>query len=127
MMKNGYYKHEYGTQEWYLNGYLHREDGPAIIRVDGTKKWYINGIRHREDGPAYIGADGHQVWWVNDELHREDGPARIWADGSHEWWVNSKAITDQVNKWLDDYSLTYDTLTDEEKWYLIFYIRSLMT
>jgi hypothetical protein len=31
-----------------------------------------------------------------------------------------------VNKWLGDYNLTYETMDEEEKWYLIFYIRSLM-
>ena len=31
-----------GTKEWYLNGKLHREDGPAIERSDGSKSWYLN-------------------------------------------------------------------------------------
>jgi len=30
-------------QEWFLNGVLHREDGPAVIWADGTKFWYLNG------------------------------------------------------------------------------------
>ena len=32
-----------GTKRWYLNGKLHREDGPAIEWSDGTKEWYLNG------------------------------------------------------------------------------------
>ena len=28
---------------WFLNGKLHREDGPAIEWADGTKVWYLNG------------------------------------------------------------------------------------
>ena len=32
-----------GNKRWYLNGKLHREDGPAIECVNGTKKWYLNG------------------------------------------------------------------------------------
>ena len=32
-----------GTKFWYLNGELHREDGPAVEYEDGTKKWYLNG------------------------------------------------------------------------------------
>ena len=103
-MKNGYYKDEYGQQEWWVNGKLHREDGPAYISVYDTQVWYLNGKFHREDGPAVIREDGTQVWWVN-----------------------GVDITDKVNKWFGDYNLTYDTLSDEEKWYLIFYIRSLMT
>ena len=33
-----------GNKYWRdLNGYFHREDGPAIEYVDGTKECYING------------------------------------------------------------------------------------
>ena len=32
-----------GTKEWYLNGQIHREDGPAVEGADGTKSWYLNG------------------------------------------------------------------------------------
>ncbi len=32
-----------GTKRWYLNGKLHREDGPAIEWSDGTKEWWLNG------------------------------------------------------------------------------------
>ena len=28
---------------WYLNGELHREDGPAIDEIDGVKRWYLYG------------------------------------------------------------------------------------
>ena len=46
-------------EEWSLNGYLHREDGPAITiyRPDGSKEreeWWWEGEKHREDGPAVI-------------------------------------------------------------------------
>ena len=30
-----------GTKQWYLNGKLHREDGPAIEYVDGDKYWFL--------------------------------------------------------------------------------------
>ena len=40
------------SKEWYLNGLLHREDGPAVEYADGDKYWYLNDKRHREDGPA---------------------------------------------------------------------------
>jgi hypothetical protein len=33
-----------GDKEWYLNGDLHREDGPAIELANGDKEWYLNGI-----------------------------------------------------------------------------------
>ena len=28
---------------WYLNGNLHREDGPAFEYQDGGKSWYLHG------------------------------------------------------------------------------------
>ena len=31
-----------GDKHWYLNGKLHREDGPAIERSNGDKYWYLN-------------------------------------------------------------------------------------
>ena len=46
------------TKAWYLNGKLHREDGPAVEFADGDKFWYLNGKLHREDGPAVEYADG---------------------------------------------------------------------
>ena len=37
-----------GTKMWYLNGQLHREDGPAIEYADGSKAWYLNGKEFTE-------------------------------------------------------------------------------
>ena len=31
-----------GDKYWYLNGKIHREDGPAVEYADGTKCWYLN-------------------------------------------------------------------------------------
>ena len=39
---------ENGDKLWYLNGKLHREDGPAIEHVDGRKSWYLNGVQYTE-------------------------------------------------------------------------------
>jgi hypothetical protein len=33
----------FGTQRWILNDKLHREDGPALIYLNGHKEWYLNG------------------------------------------------------------------------------------
>ena len=32
-----------GDKCWYLNGKLHREDGPAIEYSNGHKEWFLNG------------------------------------------------------------------------------------
>jgi hypothetical protein len=55
-----------GRKEWWLNGKLHREDGPARVCPDGTKQWLLNGKLHRVDGPAWEGADGSKQWRLND-------------------------------------------------------------
>jgi len=41
--------HENGTKFWYLNGKLHREDGPAVEWANGTKSWYLNGEELTEE------------------------------------------------------------------------------
>jgi hypothetical protein len=38
-----------GYKEWYLNGVLHRTDGPAIECADGYKEWFLNGTRLTKD------------------------------------------------------------------------------
>ena len=80
----------HGTKEWYLNGELHRENGPAVEYTDGRKEWFLDGKRHREDGPAIEKEDGSKEWYLNGELHREDGPAVEYADGQKEWYLNGK-------------------------------------
>ena len=58
--------------EWYKNGYLHREDGPAIEYTNGSKEWFINGKFHREDGPARIYSNGYKEWWLNGTRYTEE-------------------------------------------------------
>ena len=77
-----------GDKEWWFNGELHREDGPAVERVSGHKEWRLNGELHREDGPAVEWADGHKEWWLNGKRHREDGPASEYASGHKEWCLD---------------------------------------
>ena len=55
-----------GTKKWYLNGKLHREDGPAIECVDGLKCWYLNGKElteeeHRQQTQPQPTCDGKTV------------------------------------------------------------------
>jgi len=52
-----------GTKRWWVNGQLHRIDGPAVISSAGAKYWYLNGIPHREDGPAVEWSDGVVDWY----------------------------------------------------------------
>lgn len=32
-----------GTKGWYINGNLHRENGPAVEHLNGFKAWYLDG------------------------------------------------------------------------------------
>jgi len=64
------------------------------VNSDGSKEWYLNGKLHREDGPAIEYADGTKTWYLNDQLHREDGPAIEWADGTKSWFLNGTEYTE---------------------------------
>jgi len=47
-------------------------DGPAYIAPDGTQEWYLNGQLHRTDGPAWIGTDGSQHWYLRGQNITEE-------------------------------------------------------
>jgi len=91
---------EKGTKNWKLpNGDYHRENGPAVVYLDGDKEWFVKGERHREDGPAIDYPQyGHKEWWIWGERHREDGPAMefVKAPGDEsinthkEWWIGGE-------------------------------------
>jgi hypothetical protein len=80
--------------EWWLNGKLHREDGPAREWKNGTKEWWLNGKQHRTDGPAIEWDNGNKEWWLNGKQHREDGPAVEYVSGYKAWWINGKRLTE---------------------------------
>ena len=91
-----------GHKSWWLNGKLHREDGPAYEWSGGEKEWWLNGKLHREDGPAVEHLNGNKEWYLNHKLHREDGPACEWANGTKRWWLNDKEVDPEqiVDLWL---------------------------
>ena len=83
---------EFGIKCWYLNGQLHREDGPAIECADGHKEWYFHDQLHRLNGPAMEHANGSRAWYLYDKPHRLDGPALEHINGYKEWWYHGKYI-----------------------------------
>ncbi len=91
-MKNGKHTSPDGTQFWYKDGNLHREDGPAIISWNEYQEWYKDGNLHREDGPAYINSDGTQIWYIN-----------------------GKDITDDIINWAKDRNIDLNNMTDYDK------------
>lgn len=85
---------------WLHDGFLHREDGPAVEFTNGDKQWWIKGKLHREDGPAIEGGNGDKYWYRNDKLHRTDGPA-IEPNSPHRlplWYLNDKIYTEDAWK-----------------------------
>lgn len=50
------------------DGFYHCETGPATINSD-EKQWFINGELHREDGPAVERSNGEKEWCYKDECH----------------------------------------------------------
>ena len=78
--------------EYYKDGVLHREDGPAVIYDNGINYWYKFGKIHREDGPAVDWTNGEYSWYRNGLYHREDGPAIVW-DEECSWYVNGVKST----------------------------------
>lgn len=58
--------------EWYQDGLLHREGGPAVEWTDGHKVWYKNGLRHRDGGPAIETVMGTKAWFVIGRYYTEE-------------------------------------------------------
>ena len=85
------------------------------IDVYGNKRWYINGKLHREDGPAIELKSGTKKWLVNNKFHRLDGPAIEWNDGSCEWWINEHMVTKEITTWAKENDIDIDNLTDVDK------------
>jgi hypothetical protein len=79
-----------GTRQWWLNGRLHREDGPALETKEGDRVWYHAGLFHRADGPAFEMANGDRLWFARGVVHRVDGPAVERSDGLRMWYLNGE-------------------------------------
>lgn len=42
---------------------FHRLNGPATVD-ENVQRWYKDGVLHREDGPAVLWVDGKQEYWI---------------------------------------------------------------
>ena len=65
---------------------------------NGDKYWYLNGKVHREDGPAIECANVYKAWCLSGEIHREDGPALEDSYGFKSWWLKGKNVTEKEHK-----------------------------
>ena len=84
-----------------------KQEPVKTVDAAGTQEWHVNGLLHRLDGPARIWPSGSQEWWVAGQWHRLDGPAVISAAGSQEWWVAGQPITDQVEAWMQTQAVVW--------------------
>ena len=62
------------------------------INFDGNRIWILNHIYHREDGPAIERVDRYKAWYINDKCHRIDGPAVERVDGSGYWFMEGQSL-----------------------------------
>ena len=85
----------YGGKHWYVDGKLHRVDGPAIEYANSDKEWYVDGKLHRVDGPAVEYANGDKHWYIDGKRHRVDGPAIEYANGDKSWYIDGKSLTEE--------------------------------
>jgi len=67
-------EYSYGVQEYWLNGKLHRENGPARKLLNSEyKEYWLNGERHNKNGPAIeFGGGFIKVWYLNGEEYSEE-------------------------------------------------------
>lgn len=72
-----YVQHSKYTTRWFLHGFLHRVDGPAIIRKDGGYEWWYMGMLHRDCGEPAIHTPNSLVWYRWGIRHCPYGPAVI--------------------------------------------------
>jgi hypothetical protein len=86
-------------EAYYLNEWLHREDGPAytLYREDGSisyEEYRLNGKLHREDGPAVID------YCTNNQIRHKDyylNGKEVTKEQTQEFMFN-KAFDEQVNE-----------------------------
>ena len=100
--------YENGSQSWYDNGALHRENGPAIVQPDGRQEWYIKGKRHNVSGPAIKYPSGRRAWYLND--------ARV-TKKEFETYIKREKSRKNVNK---DMNKTKTRVARDEIFYLIY-------
>lgn len=124
------------------NGYVHRDEEPAVIYEDdyiyvnhgiighdtrpaakynGVELWYKNGKMHREDGPSRVTSDIEE-WYLNGRLHREDGPAVThFKLNIFYWYKNGKLHRSdgpaQYNDHINNYYISGELVTPAfKKW-----------
>ena len=58
------------------------------VWAHGETNFFKDGELHREDGPAQIFQNGTERWWLFSRLHRLDGPAVVRTTGRHDFYLH---------------------------------------
>ena len=99
---------EDGTEHWFFNGNLHRDDGPSRYNPKtGLEEWHKFGDLHREDGPAVTMGEDHKEWWYSGKRHRVDGPAIVSKKEGIQWYYYHESC--EFEDWCK-----YTARTDEQ-------------
>ncbi len=88
------------------------------FETNGPRVWYLNGKIHKDNGPAVEYCDGRKEWYQHDDLHRADGPAIEYRDGSNRWYYKGRYVTPEEHLEL----VLNACETDEEKMKILFEI-----
>jgi hypothetical protein len=95
LRKNGVFR-DNESASYFLNGRLHREDGPAIEYNNGDKFWCLNGRLHREDGPAIEYSNGDKYWYNFGFINRLNGPAIECHNGELGYYIKDIVFRKEV-------------------------------
>jgi hypothetical protein len=91
------------TEEFYKLSTEEQDSFTGIIYWGyGTIEYYKNGLLHREDGPAVITNKDYKEWWNEGLLHNLNGPARIYPDGREGYFIHGEPTTKEALEFLRD-------------------------
>jgi hypothetical protein len=92
------------TKLWYINGVLHRENGPAcVVTCSSTRDevWYSHGLIHRTGGPAITRTSFDckcERWYKRDKCHNLKGPSVVITRANRvrsvEYFVDGRQVTE---------------------------------
>ena len=69
-------------------GQIHRLRGPAYINYNiSSEEWWKNGKLHRDGGPAII-CKQLLIWVKEGKLHNLSGPAVVDPGGPLQYWID---------------------------------------
>ena len=70
-MNKYYYKDGTTSAKRDYSRVLHEIEGPAVV-FDDDKWWYVDGKLHRIDGPAMEYGSGTKAWYIDDKYYSEE-------------------------------------------------------